>query len=337
MAEALKRKEYLSDVEPRWCVGCGDYGILTGFSKALAKLQLPREKTVIISGIGCSSRFPYYLETFGFHTVHGRAPTVATGIKLSNPDLNVWVASGDGDALSIGGNHFLHLMRRNPNINMLLFNNRIYGLTKGQASPTSPLGKKTKSTPFGSLDAPIHPMALALSAGATFAARVPDTDNAMLADVVCAAHAHKGISIIEVLQNCNIFNDGAWFPVTKKANRPENTILLEHGKPMIFGAESNKGLRLKGFDLEVVEIGKNGVTEDDIIVHDAYSSDTTLAYKLSMMEFPEMPYPLGIFRQVEAPVYEREMVKQEHDVEEKLGHGRLEKLFNAGETWEVTK
>lgn len=337
MTEVLKRRDYVSDVEPRWCVGCGDYGILTGFTKAMAKLQLAPEKTVIVSGIGCSSRFPYYVESFGFHTVHGRAPVVAMGIKLTNPELNVWVVTGDGDGLSIGGNHFLHLMRRNPNINMLLFNNRIYGLTKGQTSPTSPLGKKTKSTPFGSVEAPIHPMALALAAGATFTARVPDTDNAMLAEVICAAHEHKGISFIEVLQNCNIFNDGVWFHVAKKANRPDNTILLEHGKPMIFGAERTKGLMLKGFDLKVVEIGKNGVTESDILVHNAYDPDPTLAYKMSMMEFPENPYPLGIFRQVEAPVYEQEMIEQEHSVEEKLGHGRLEKLFRAGETWEVSE
>jgi len=341
MAETLEhknlvRKDYVSDVEPRWCVGCGDYGILKAFTTAMAKLQLPKEKVVIVSGIGCSSRFPYYVDTYGFHSVHGRAPAVATGVKLTQPDLSVWVISGDGDALSIGGNHFIHLMRRNPDINVILFNNQIYGLTKGQVSPTSPQGKITKSTPFGSIDGPMHPLPLALTAGATFVARVPDTDNAMITEVLIEAHRHKGVSFVEVMQNCNIFNDGAWFPISKKANRPENSILLKHGEPLIFGENNNKGFRLKGLDIEVVDLEKDGVDVSELLVHDMYSQDATLAFKLANLEHPAFPYPLGIFRQIDAPVYERGVDKQEHDVAEKLGRGDVEKMLHSGETWKVS-
>ena len=335
--QAPKRKDYVSDVEPRWCVGCGDYGVLTGFTRTMAKIGIKRDDLVIVSGIGCSSRFPYYVESYGFHSIHGRAPAVATGIKITRPELSVWVITGDGDGLSIGGNHMLHLLRRNPDINVILFNNQIYGLTKGQISPTSPQGKVTKSTPFGSLDAPIHPLPLAISCGATFAARVPDTDNAMMTEVFEAAYHHKGVSFVEVMQNCNIFNDGAWEYVTKKANRPDHTVRLKHGEPMIFGAEKNKGLRWDGKNIEIVEIGKDGVTESDLLVHDAHNPDSTLAYQLSRLEFPEYPYPMGVFREVDAPVYEVATHNQEREVEKKLGHGDLMKLFHSGETWEVSE
>ncbi|HSH00064.1 MAG TPA: 2-oxoacid:ferredoxin oxidoreductase subunit beta [candidate division Zixibacteria bacterium] len=332
--QTLKRKDYTSEIEPRWCVGCGDYAVLTGMTRALAELGLKRENVVMVSGIGCSSRFPYYIESYGFHSVHGRAPAVATGIKISRPELSVWVITGDGDGLSIGGNHMLHLLRRNPDINVILFNNQIYGLTKGQTSPTSPRGQVTKSTPYGSIDAPIHPLPLAISCGATFAARVPDTDIALMSEVFQAAHNHRGIAFVEVLQNCNIFNDGAWFHVTKKGNRAENTLLLEHGKPLIFGEERNKGLRWRDSKIEVVTLGADGVSESDLLTHDAHNPDSTLAYQLSQLEFPEMPYPLGIFRQVDAPVYESDVHIQEHQVEEKIGHGELYRLFHQGETWQ---
>lgn len=337
MTELLKRKDYLSDAEPRWCVGCGDYGVLTGFSRALAEIQLPKEKIVMVSGIGCSSRFTYYNSSYGFHTIHGRAPTVATGIKISQPEMSVWIATGDGDALSIGGNHFLHLMRRNPDINFMLFNNQIYGLTKGQVSPTSPTGKVTKSSPFGSVDAPIHPLSLAIAAGATFAARVADTNNAMMTKIFVEAYKHKGISFIEILQNCNIFNDYAWEAVTKKSNRAEATIELEHGKPLIYGANQDKGLRLNGFDLETVDLNDPDVDRSTLLVHDAHNPDPTLAIKLSLLNFPESPYPMGVFRQVEAPVFEEELQAQDKAALKKLGKGNLEKLLNSGETWVVSE
>jgi 2-oxoglutarate/2-oxoacid ferredoxin oxidoreductase subunit beta len=336
ISKDLVRKDYVSDVEPRWCVGCGDYGILKAFTTAMAKLQLKKEKVVIVSGIGCSSRFPYYVDTYGFHSVHGRAPSVATGIKLTQPDLSVWIVTGDGDALSIGGNHFIHLLRRNPDINMILFNNQIYGLTKGQASPTSPQGKVTKSTPFGLVDGPMYPLPMALTSGATFVARVPDTDNAMITDVLIQAHKHKGVSFVEVMQNCNIFNDGAWFPVAKKANRAENSIVLKHGEPMTFGKDNTKGFRLKGMDIEIVDMEKDGVDISELLVHDMYSEDATLAFKLANLQHPAFPYPLGVFRQIEAPVYESGVSKQERKVVDKLGRGDVEKMLHSGETWKVS-
>ncbi len=337
MKEALVRKDYLTDQEKRWCVGCGDYGVLKGFTTALAKLELPKEKYVVVSGIGCSSRFPYYTSTYGFHSIHGRAPTIAMGIKLAQPDLSVWIVTGDGDALSIGGNHFLHLMRRNPDINLILLNNRIYGLTKGQVSPTSPKGKITKSTPFGSVDPPLNPMKVAISCGATFAARVPDTDNAMMTEIFIEAQKHKGISFIEVLQDCNIFNAGAWDTVSKKSNRPANTVTLKHGEPLIFGENQDKGFILKGFDLEVVDLNDKSVDRSKLLVHDAHCSDPTLALKLSTLEFPDNPYPLGIFRQVEAPTYESEVVLQEQESAKAIGKSDIHKLLHSGETWESTE
>jgi len=335
MTTVLERKDYLSSIEPRWCPGCGDYGVLKGFTTALAKIGLPREKIVLVSGIGCSSRFPHYTQTYGFHSIHGRAPAIALGVKITRPELSVWVITGDGDALSIGGNHFVHLMRRNPDIKVILLNNRIYALTKGQLSPTSPKGHKTKSTPYGSVDTPINPVSLAIACGATFAARVPGTDNAMMTDVFVEAYQHKGVALIEILQDCDIFNEGIWGQITKKSNRAENTVTLKHGEPLIYGEKQDKGFRVKGFDLEKVDLNDKSVDRSQLLVHDAHRADPTLALKLSMLEFPKMPYPLGIFRQVDAPTYEDEVSTQEHEVARKFGKTDIYNLLHAGETWTV--
>ncbi len=333
----LSKKDFESDQDTRWCPGCGDYSILAQTQRIMPELGVPRENIVFISGIGCSSRFPYYMNTYGFHTIHGRAPTIASGVKMANPALSVWVITGDGDALSIGGNHFIHLMRRNFDINMLLFNNRIYGLTKGQYSPTSEQGKQTYSTPLGSLEAPFNPISLALASGATFVARSLDRDPDHLRTVIKSAFEHKGTSFIEIYQNCNIFNDGTFFQYTEKETKADNTVFLEHGEPLVFGAERNKGIRLNGFQPEVVETTRGQYTTDDLIVHDRYAEDTTLANFLAgMSDTPNMPHPIGIFRSVRHPCYEDEMVNQVHSTKERMGEGDLEALLNAGETWTVS-
>ncbi|OFZ13234.1 MAG: 2-oxoacid:ferredoxin oxidoreductase subunit beta, partial [Bdellovibrionales bacterium RBG_16_40_8] len=264
---AYTRKDFLA-AEPRWCLGCGDYAALNALTRVFLSSGTLRENFAIISGIGCSSRLPYYSNTYGFHTIHGRAPSVAMGLKMTNPDLNVWVVTGDGDGLSIGGNHFIHTMRRNPNIKVIIFNNQIYGLTKGQTSPTSPLGSKTKSTPAGSFDRPMHPLTVALGAGATFVAQVPDTDNELLFNVLNAANKHKGVALIEILINCVIFNDGAFSCFTDKATRPDTTVKLEAGKPLLFGANMDKGIRMKSDRPEIVKVGEGGVPVSEILVHD---------------------------------------------------------------------
>ncbi len=335
MSTVPERKDYLSEVEPRWCPGCGDHGVLKSFTAAMAQLGLQREKIVIISGIGCSSRFPHYTETYGFHGIHGRAPALAMGVKLTRPELSVWVVTGDGDALSIGGNHFVHLMRRNPDIKVILLNNRIYGLTKGQASPTSPLGLKTKTTPYGSLDRPVNPAALAITCGATFVARVPGTDNAMTTEILVEAYKHKGVALIEVLQDCDIFNAGIWTEISKKSNRAEHTMTLKHGEPLIYGENRDKGFRLNGFDLELVNLNDPGVNRSQLLVYDARRADPTLALRAALLDYPQYPYPLGIFRQVEAPVYEEEVASQEQSVAQKFGDADIYGLLHAGETWTV--
>ncbi|MBA3438509.1 MAG: 2-oxoacid:ferredoxin oxidoreductase subunit beta, partial [Pyrinomonadaceae bacterium] len=279
----LTRQDFISGQEVRWCPGCGDYSVLNNVQRVMPELGVPREKIVFVSGIGCSSRFPYYMNTYGFHTIHGRAPAVATGIKAANPDLSVWVITGDGDALSIGGNHFMHAIRRNLDINYILFNNRIYGLTKGQYSPTSELGKRTKSTPMGTIDHPINPLSIALASEATFVARSLDIDVKHLSATIEAAAHHKGVSFIEVYQNCNIFNDGAFVSFTEKSVRTDHMIYLEHGKPMIFGKDRNQGIRLNGSQLEVVRLGENGITEDDLLVHDIHRPDPSLAFMIARM------------------------------------------------------
>ncbi|MDQ1593191.1 MAG: 2-oxoglutarate/2-oxoacid ferredoxin oxidoreductase subunit beta [Pyrinomonadaceae bacterium] len=331
----LKKADFVSGQEVRWCPGCGDYSILNNVQKVMPELGIPREKIVFVSGIGCSSRFPYYMNTYGFHSIHGRAPAVATGIKAANPELSVWVVTGDGDALSIGGNHFMHAIRRNLDMNVILFNNRIYGLTKGQYSPTSELGKRTKSTPMGVIDYPLNPLSVAIASEATFVARSLDLDVKHLGATVQAAARHKGVSFIEVYQNCNIFNDGAFEYFTERSVRTDHMIYLEHGQPMIFGKERNKGIRMNGAHPEVVTIGENGITVDDLLVHDIHLKDPSVAFMLARMEYPDFPQPVGIFRAVERDTYEDMMEAQIKAAIAKQGAGNLEKLINSGDTWIV--
>jgi|ERR1700733_8483340 2-oxoglutarate ferredoxin oxidoreductase subunit beta len=331
----LNRKDFVSDQEVRWCPGCGDYAILAQVQKVMPELGLKRENMVFVSGIGCSSRFPYYMNTYGFHSIHGRAPAVATGIKASNPELSVWVITGDGDALSIGGNHLIHAIRRNLDINIILFNNRIYGLTKGQYSPTSEFGKKTKSTPFGVIDYPLNPLSVAIAAEATFVARSVDRHTDHLQMVVERATRHKGISFVEVYQNCNIFNDAAFDMFVARDVKSDRMIELEHGKPLIFGKDHNRGIRLRDMHLEVVDLGEDGVQESEIIVHNEKSPDSYLAYMFARMEYPDFPVPIGVFRDVEKPTYEDMLTDQVDGAIKKMGPGNLEKLLNMGETWVV--
>ena len=330
------KKDFQTDQEVRWCPGCGDYAILSAVQSVFPDLGIPREKFVVISGIGCAARFPYYMNTFGFHTIHGRAPAVATGLKILRPDLEVWVATGDGDSLSIGGNHTIHMLRRNVGLKVLLFNNRIYGLTKGQYSPTSELNKKTKSTPFGSPDRPFNPISLAIGAEATFVARSVDIFQQHLKDTLRKAAAHQGSAYIEILQNCNIFNDGAWQDITEKEARSEHVVQLEHGKPLIFGKNRDKGIRLNGLDLEVVPLG-NGVRETDLLIHDEKHPRPAYAFMLAHMEQrPGFPTPIGVLRAWEdVPRYEDVMNNQIRDIIAKRGAGDISMLLRAGDTWEV--
>jgi 2-oxoglutarate ferredoxin oxidoreductase subunit beta len=332
----LTRKDFVSDQEVRWCPGCGDYSILANTQKVMPDFGYPRENIVFISGIGCSGRLPYYMNTYGFHTIHGRAPTLATGLKASRPELMVWVITGDGDALSIGGNHVMHAMRRNVDIKLVMFNNRIYGLTKGQASPTSEIGKKTKSSPAGTIDTPIVPLSVAISAEATFIARTIDTFTEHIQDTLMAAGHHHGSAFVEVLQNCNIFNDGAWSAVRERETRDDNVLLLKHGEPMIFGKDNDKGIRLRGFTPEVVELGKDGITEADLLVHDETAEDPTFAYILSRMWAPRFPVPLGVFRRIERPTHDQLLQGQIDAAVAAKGEGDLRKLLFGGETWQAS-
>ncbi|RMF60351.1 MAG: 2-oxoacid:ferredoxin oxidoreductase subunit beta, partial [Calditrichaeota bacterium] len=293
-----QKQDFSSDQDVRWCPGCGDYAILAQMKRVLPTLGIPREKFVFISGIGCASRFPYYLNTFGLHTIHGRAPTVATGIKLANPELSVWIITGDGDSLSIGGNHLIHICRRNLDVKIVLFNNQIYGLTKGQYSPTSPKGKITKTSPYGSLDTPFNPVSLALSAGATFVARTIDRDTKHMAEMFRRAAMHKGCAFVEVFQNCNIFNDGAYNEFTDPATKAERVLYLEDGKPMIYGAEQDKGLVINGFDIESISL-KDEQDRERVIVHKEGNKNVAYAQLLARLTFhPQLPTPVGVFRQV---------------------------------------
>lgn len=332
----LKASDFASDQDVRWCPGCGDYSILAQMKKMMPSLGVPREKIVFISGIGCSSRFPYYMNTYGMHSIHGRAPAFATGLKVTNPDLQVWVITGDGDGLSIGGNHLMHCIRRNVDLNIVLFNNRIYGLTKGQYSPTSELGKKTKSTPYGSIDNPLHPLSIAIGCEATFVARSIDVNIKHLGATLKRAAEHKGVSFVEVYQNCNVFNDNAWQYATDREKKADTTIELEHNKPLIFGKDRDKGIRLNGLNPEVVEIGKNGVKEDDLLFHDEKAPEPSLAYLLSRMRYPEFPEPIGVFRAIDAPKYDQLLNQQVNDAKNSEGEGDLDKLFTSGETWTVS-
>lgn len=323
----------MSDQDVRWCPGCGDYSILAQTQKVFPDLGVPREKFVFISGIGCSSRFPYYMNTYGFHTIHGRAPAIASGVKLAHPDLSVWVITGDGDALSIGGNHFLHILRRNLDINMVLFNNEIYGLTKGQYSPTSELGKITKSTPFGSLDRPFNPPAVALGASATFVARSIDVYGKHLQQMLHRSYEHHGTSFLEVYQNCLIFNDDAFKELTDKAVKDDHVLLLEHGDPMVFGKKRDKGIRLDGFTPQVVTLG-NDVSMDDLAVHD--ETDKNLAVILARFTYDEkLPKPIGILYRSDEPTYEDMLAAQIEKARETLGEGDLAELILGTDTWEV--
>ena len=331
----LKPTDFASDQDVRWCPGCGDYSILAQMKKMLPTLGVPRENVVFISGIGCSSRFPYYMNTFGMHSIHGRAPAVATGVAACNPDLQVWVITGDGDGLSIGGNHLMHAIRRNMDLNIVLFNNRIYGLTKGQYSPTSPLGKRTKSSPMGAIDNPLHPLSIAIGCEATFVARTVDTDIKHLGMVLKRAAEHQGTAFVEVYQNCVVFNDRAWDYTKDRDVKHEYTLELEHGKPLIFGRDRDKGIRLNGLDPEVVELGK-GITEDDLLFHDEQSTEPSLAYLLSRMRHEDgYPEPIGVFRCVDKPRYDDLMNAQIEEAIATRGEGDLEALFHAGDTWEV--
>jgi len=298
-------------------------------------LGTPRENFAIVSGIGCSSRFPYYMNVYGFHTIHGRAPAIATGLKVTRPDLSVWVVTGDGDALSIGGNHLIHAMRRNVDIKVLMFNNRIYGLTKGQYSPTSERGKVTKSTPFGSVERPFNPLSVALGAEATFVARSVDIYTDHLKETLTAAAQHRGAAFVEIYQNCNIFNDGAFEYMTPKTLRDDNQIALEHGQPLVFGKDHDKGIRLRGLEPEVVSLSDPGVRREDLLVHDAHAANPSLAFLLSRMTPPAFPTPIGIFRQVEVPTFDAGMNQQLADVKASKGEGKLESLIHAGDTWTV--
>lgn len=362
----LKPSDFASDQDIRWCPGCGDYAILMQTKKTLAKLGVDRSNTVFISGIGCSSRFPYYMNTYGFHSIHGRAPTLATGLKLARPDLNIWVVTGDGDALSIGGNHFMHLIRRNVNLKILLFNNRIYGLTKGQYSPTSEQGKKTKSSPAGSPEWPIRPISIAIGAEASFAARAVDIDIKHLEYVLERAAKHQGTAFVEIYQNCNIFNDRAYDYAVDKELKSDNVVYLEHGKPLIFGKNRDKGIRLHGMTPEVVRVltataseqaakvaGDDGadtpsqgsglstqhslVSPDDLLIHDEKASEPSLAFLLSRMRYPEFPEPLGVFRAVDRDRYVEMVHKQINDAVARRGEGDLQKLVTGTETWTVEK
>ncbi len=328
---ALSRKDFVTDQDVRWCPGCGDYSILAQVQKVMPELGIARENIVFISGIGCSSRFPYYMNTYGFHSIHGRAPAIASGLKASRPELSVWVVTGDGDGLSIGGNHLLHVLRRNIDVNILLFNNRIYGLTKGQYSPTSEIGKVTKSTPMGSIDYPLNPVSVALGAEATFIARSVDVDAKHLQETLRRASEHRGTSFIEILQNCNIFNDGAWSAISDKDSKADNALLLEHGKPLVFGKQRDKGIRMNGHRLEVVQLG-NGVSEPDLLVHD--EQDAMLAGLLSNLHGPEFPTPLGVLRAVTRPTYD-EAINAQIAQAKARGTADLDALFAQGDTWEV--
>jgi 2-oxoglutarate ferredoxin oxidoreductase subunit beta len=330
----LTAKDLASDQDVRWCPGCGDYSILAQMKKVLAGLGLPREKIVCISGIGCSSRFPYYLNTYGFHSIHGRAPTFATGLKACRPDLQVWVITGDGDGLSIGGNHLIHAIRRNVDLKIILFNNEIYGLTKGQYSPTSRTGTRTKSSPLGSIDNPLRPLSLAIGAEATFVARTIDVDVNHMTEILRRAAAHKGSAFVEVYQNCKIFNDGVFEYATDKGVKAEHTLQLEHGKPLIYGKDRNKGIRLHGLDPEVVTLG-SGITVDDLLIHDERAEEPSLAYLLSRMVYPRFPECIGVFRCVQQPTYEDLLNKQIEDVIRAKGRGKLEDLFASEDTWVV--
>jgi 2-oxoglutarate ferredoxin oxidoreductase subunit beta len=330
----LTIKDFQSDQDVRWCPGCGDYSILAQVQRVFPEFTRKKENYVFVSGIGCSSRFPYYMDTYGVHGIHGRATAIASGVKMANPELEVWVATGDGDGLSIGGNHMIHMLRRNINIKVLLFNNQIYGLTKGQYSPTSVLGQITRSTPFGVIDAPFIPVSLALGAGATLVGRAMDRDPKHLQEMVRRAENHHGSAFLEIYQNCNVFNDGAFFLFTEKESRDEHVVYLEHGKPLVYGKQKDKGIRLNGFTPESVSLTGGKYSINDLLVHD--EKDLTLAFILAnMIHNPELPRPMGVFVSLERPTYEEQMRDQIAHAKRKRGEGTLQELLNGDETWVI--
>jgi 2-oxoglutarate ferredoxin oxidoreductase subunit beta len=333
----LTKKDFESDQEVRWCPGCGDYSVLANVQRVMPELGVPRENFVFVSGIGCSSRFPYYMNTYGFHTIHGRAPAFATGIKLARPELSVWVITGDGDGLSIGGNHMLHVIRRNVDLQILLFNNRIYGLTKGQYSPTSRVGMRNKSTPMGVIDYPIEPSAFALGAGATFVARTVDVDAPGLQEVLRRAHEHRGAAFVEILQNCPVYNDGEWAAIEDKKTRVDTALRLEHGQPLVYGGKGQRrGIRIEHGVPTVVSLRDD---EDPVAagvtVHDERAESPAYHFALATLAPPAFPIPVGVLRAVERPTYERVLQSQIESAVEARGPGRLEKLLRSGDTWVV--
>jgi 2-oxoglutarate ferredoxin oxidoreductase subunit beta len=327
--------EFDVDAQIKWCPGCGGHAVLSAVKKALPQIGVSKEKIVFVSGIGCSSRFPYYINTYGFHSLHGRAPAIASGIKLTNPDLSVWIITGDGDSMAIGGNHFIHILRRNINVNIILFNNKIYGLTKGQYSPTSPMGSITKTSPDGTIEPPFLPGELAMGAQGTFYARVVDTDPKMMTQVFIEAAKHKGTSLVEVLQNCVIFNNQIHADITGKEVRDDNQIFLEHGKPMIFGKNRDKGLMQSGSKFVVVEIGKNGVRKEDILIHNAHTPDDNRHFMLSRMTLPDYPVALGIIREWKTDVYECMLYKQIREAKKKSKISTVNDLLQSGNTFHL--
>lgn len=333
--QVLTVADFTLDTQVKWCPGCGGHAILSSIKKALPETTDDPDKVVFISGIGCSSRFPYYIKTYGFHSLHGRATAIASGVKIANPELQVWIVTGDGDSMAIGGNHFIHILRRNLDVNILLFNNKIYGLTKGQYSPTTPLGGVTKTSPEGTIEQPFMPGELAMGAQATFFARVPDNDPGMMKEVFVKAAKHKGTSLVEIYQNCVIFSNQIHAEVTGKEVRHDHQVYLEHGKPMLFGKNKEKGLILKGTRLEVVEIGKNGVRLEDIIVHDSTASDPTIQFMLTRMCLPEYPMAMGVIRSVDAPVYEEMLDKQIAQTSQKSKIHSVNELLHSGNTFLV--
>jgi len=336
-ATKLSRKDFVSDQDVRWCPGCGDYAILAQVQKVMPELGVPRENIVFVSGIGCSSRFPYYMNTFGFHTIHGRAPSFASGIKASRPELSVWVVTGDGDGLSIGGNHLLHTVRRNLDLQILLFNNQVYGLTKGQYSPTSQLGMRTKSSPTGSIDHPIDPISFALGCGATFVARSIDTDAQHLQEILRRAHAHRGTAFVEILQNCPVFNDGIWKDVEDRKSRVDNTLHLEHGEPLTFGVPGRRrGIVMTGGVASVIKLeDQEDAAERGVVIHNQSHESPAYASVLATLKLPEFPLPTGVFRQVDRPCYEDMLTAQVDEAIERKGVGNLRDLLHSGDTWRV--
>jgi 2-oxoglutarate ferredoxin oxidoreductase subunit beta len=328
-------KDFKSDQEIRWCPGCGDHAVLNAVQKALTELNIPKEKFAFISGIGCSSRFPYYMNTYGFHGIHGRAAAIATGVKTANPELSVWEITGDGDALAIGGNHFIHAIRRNIDINIILFNNEIYGLTKGQYSPTSQKGLVTKTSPFGTVEEPFSVGELVIGAKGKFVARTIDSNIALSTQIYIEAAKHKGTSVIEVLQNCVIFNDGIHETVAGREVRDDRTIILKHGEPMVFGKDNDKGLVLDGLKLKVVKLGENGITEKSLLIHDAIEPNPGIQYMLANMRYPEYPVALGVIRSVPGHTYENDVVEQIKGVQKSAKIKCMDDLLLSGSTWKV--